>query len=58
MIIHYKEPIQNMNFYAKSPLQFSKDFTFIPLQLKGKQLTIKNLGDSLESEQTTPSTSV
>lgn len=28
------------------------------LTKKGKQLTIKKLGDSLESEQTTPSTSV
>jgi len=34
MIIHYKEPIQNMSFYLKTPLQFSKDFTFVPIQFK------------------------
>ena len=37
MIIHYKEPIQNMKFCLKTPLQFSKDFTFIPIQFKGNK---------------------
>lgn len=37
MIVHYKEPIQNMKFCLKTPLQFSKDFTFIPLQFKGNK---------------------
>lgn len=37
MIVHYKEPIQNMKFCLKTPLQFSKDFTFIPIQFKGNK---------------------
>jgi hypothetical protein len=37
MIVHYKEPIQNMQFCLKTPLQFSKDFTFIPIQFKGNK---------------------
>lgn len=35
MIIHHKEPIQNMKFIVKSPLQFSKEFSFVPIQFKG-----------------------
>ena len=35
MIVHHKEPIQNMKFIVKTPLQFSKEFTFIPIQFKG-----------------------
>ena len=37
MIVHHKEPIQNMKFVLKTPLQFSKEFTFIPIQFKGNQ---------------------
>ena len=37
MIIHHSEPIQNIKFILKTPLQFSKEFTFIPIQLKGNQ---------------------
>ncbi len=37
MIVHHKEPIQNMKFYLKTPLQFSKEFKFIPLQFKGNK---------------------
>mgnify|MGYP001433556594 CR=1 FL=1 len=37
MIVHYKEPIQNMKFCLKTPLQFSKDFIFIPIQFKGNK---------------------
>ena len=37
MIVHHKEPIQNMKFILKTPLQFSKEFTFIPIQFKENQ---------------------
>ena len=37
MIVHYKEPLQNMKFCLKTPLQYSKDFTFIPIQFKGNK---------------------
>tara|TARA_B100001123_G_scaffold411195_1_gene507158 strand:+ start:487 stop:1368 length:882 start_codon:yes stop_codon:yes gene_type:complete len=36
MILHYKEGLTNVSFYIKTPLKYSKSFTFIPIQYKYK----------------------
>jgi hypothetical protein len=37
MIVHYTDPIQNMKVCLKTPLCYSKDFSFIPIQFKGNK---------------------
>jgi hypothetical protein len=38
MIYHYKDKLKDLSYTLKTPLQYSNEFTFIPLKIKNKDI--------------------